>query len=117
ARREPGRHAAAGPALRRRGRGPRRPGLLHRPRPPLRPPPPLAPRGSSAAPTARATPAIAAVTSLADRLMWRHLRAADAATLVSVSATRGRPTEGVVSYPDYPSFPDRPPTVDAPRAA
>src|SRR6185503_9298787 len=60
---------------------------------------------------ALATAAIATVTSLADTLLWRHLRAADAATLVSVSATRGRPTEGVVSYPDYASFRDRATTV------
>ena len=60
---------------------------------------------------ALATAAIATVTSLADTLMWRHLRAADASTLVSIGATRGRPTEGVVSYPDYASFRDRATTV------
>jgi len=67
--------------------------------------------GIAIATIALATAAIATVTSLADTLLWRHLRAADAATLVSVSATRGRSTEGVVSYPDYASFRDRAATV------
>jgi len=57
------------------------------------------------------TAAIATVTSLADTLIWRHVRAADASRLVVISATRGRPGDGVVSYPDYAAFRDRAATV------
>jgi hypothetical protein len=60
---------------------------------------------------ALATAAIATVTSLGETLLWRHLRADHAENLVFVSATRGRRTDGVVSYPDYASFRDRATTV------
>jgi predicted permease len=60
---------------------------------------------------ALATAAIATVGSLADTLLWKHLEADDAGSIVSVSARRGRPGHGVVSYPDYVAFRDRATTV------
>ncbi len=63
---------------------------------------------------ALATAAIATVASLADTLVWRYLRVADADNLVSIGATRGGPrTDGAVSYPDYVTFRDRTTTVGA----
>jgi len=58
-----------------------------------------------------ATAAIATVASLADTLLWRHLGAEHPDDIVSVTATRGRRTDGAVSYPDYLTFRDRVTTV------
>lgn len=58
------------------------------------------------------TAAIATVASLADTLLWRQLPVADAAHLVSITATRGRlRTDGAISYPDYIVFRDHATTV------
>ena len=58
-----------------------------------------------------ATAAIATVACLADTLLWRGLPVNDAGSIVVVGATRGRPGDGVVSYPDYVAFRDRATTV------
>jgi predicted permease len=69
---------------------------------------------SALATIALATAAIATVASLADTLLWRHLRIDDPQSLVSIGATRGGPrTDGAVSYPDYVAFRDRATTVSA----
>ncbi|HTI39799.1 MAG TPA: ADOP family duplicated permease [Vicinamibacterales bacterium] len=60
------------------------------------------------------TAAIGAEASLADTLLWRHWRADDADSLVSIGAIRGGSrTDGAVSYPDYVAFRDRATTVSA----
>ena len=68
---------------------------------------------TAGATVAFATAAIATVGSLADTLLWRGLPVNDAGSIVAVAATRGRPGDGVVSYPDYVAFRDRATTVSA----
>jgi putative ABC transport system permease protein len=60
---------------------------------------------------ALSTAAIATVASLAETLLWRQLPAERPEELVSVTATRGRRSDGAVSYPDYAAFRDRATTV------
>src|SRR4051812_4008130 len=59
-----------------------------------------------------ATAAIACVGSLADALLWRAIPVDASDSLITVAATRGRPGDGVVSYPDYVSLRDRARTVN-----
>jgi putative ABC transport system permease protein len=67
--------------------------------------------GIAIATIALGTAAIATVASLGDTLLWRLVRVDHPENVVAVSATRGRPGDGVVSYPDYVSFRDRATTV------
>ena len=68
---------------------------------------------TAVATVALATAAIATVGCLADTLLWRHLRVEHPEEIVSVSALRGRRTDGTVSYPDYVTFRNRTTTVGA----
>jgi putative ABC transport system permease protein len=56
---------------------------------------------------ALSTAALATVCILAGSLFFRELPVPHPEELIVVSATRGRPSEGLVSYPDYRAFRDR----------
>jgi predicted permease len=56
---------------------------------------------------ALSTAALATVLILAESLFLRKLPVPAPDQLIVVSATRGRPSEGLVSYPDYRAFRDR----------
>jgi len=55
---------------------------------------------------ALSTAAIATVASLGHTLLWQRLSVDGADEIVTVAATRGRPGDGAVSYPDYAAFRD-----------
>lgn len=62
---------------------------------------------------ALSTAALATVFILARSFFFRELPVHRPDELIVVSATRGRPSEGLVSYPDYRSFRDRATTTSA----